>query len=312
MRKNKEGGTVAHWDERSTMLFCDLCIEQIETGNKPTTHFNREGWQNIKNKFNATTNKDYEKTQFKNKWDQLKKDWRMWKELKGSEIGMGWDTKRKTVVASNEWWAKKCKVNPALKKFRTSGIPEELECKLSYMFASVATNNQMGCSSNGDVLPLNVIEGHDSSDEVLGESPARVDDLAITAPGTAAPHQHRSSLRKTSKSLAGVDGDASIMRKQEKCLAYITETTSNTASECSQRALQFPTIAQAVKEIDKYVLNDIELWKFSMRYIRNDKNRELWMAINDSRKLLWLEDEYKLSLGQCPHDKHHIGGDGLS
>ena len=45
-----------------------------------------------------------------NTWDTLKKDWIAWNKLKGSEIGLGWDAIKGTIVATNEWWERKLKV----------------------------------------------------------------------------------------------------------------------------------------------------------------------------------------------------------
>ncbi|KAK8936163.1 hypothetical protein KSP39_PZI013768 [Platanthera zijinensis] len=90
--------------------------------------------------------------QFKNKWDQLKKDWKLWKELKHGATGLGWDSTRRTVDASDDWWKERLEVVPAAKKFRYAGIPPELEEKFKNLVANareiqrldrriVATNN---------------------------------------------------------------------------------------------------------------------------------------------------------------------------
>ncbi|KAI0507198.1 hypothetical protein KFK09_013319 [Dendrobium nobile] len=81
MRKQRECGPPTTWDIDSTLLYCDICIGEIELGNRPNTHFNKEGWTNLMNKFNSRTEKSYDRTQLKNKWDQLKKDWKLWKDL---------------------------------------------------------------------------------------------------------------------------------------------------------------------------------------------------------------------------------------
>ncbi|KAK8947076.1 hypothetical protein KSP39_PZI006935 [Platanthera zijinensis] len=56
------------------MIFCDLCLREIELGNRPTTHFSRDGWSNLTTNFFAQTGKSYDRNQMKNKWDQIKKD----------------------------------------------------------------------------------------------------------------------------------------------------------------------------------------------------------------------------------------------
>ncbi|KAK8957017.1 hypothetical protein KSP39_PZI001206 [Platanthera zijinensis] len=110
MGKSKDGGVAAFWDNTTTMLFCDLCIKEVELGNRPTTHFNKEGWINIMKNFEELTRKQYDKVQLKNKWDHLKKEWKLWMELKRGETGLGWNASRKTIDASDEWWDERIKV----------------------------------------------------------------------------------------------------------------------------------------------------------------------------------------------------------
>ncbi|KAK8916684.1 hypothetical protein KSP39_PZI022579 [Platanthera zijinensis] len=110
MGKHKEGGVSANWEASDVLIFCDLCLKEIELGNRPTTHFNREGWVNLTTNFLARTGKSYDRTQMKNKWDQLKKDWKLWRDLKGRETGLGWDPIRKTIAASEDWWKERLKV----------------------------------------------------------------------------------------------------------------------------------------------------------------------------------------------------------
>ncbi|KAK8957665.1 hypothetical protein KSP39_PZI001098 [Platanthera zijinensis] len=101
MGKHKENGISATWEQNNVIFFCDLCIKEIELGNRPTTHFSRDGWNNLMNKFCERTGKSYDQKQMKNKWDQLKKEWKLWRELKQGETGLGWNSTRKTIDASN-------------------------------------------------------------------------------------------------------------------------------------------------------------------------------------------------------------------
>ncbi|XP_020586760.1 L10-interacting MYB domain-containing protein-like [Phalaenopsis equestris] len=103
-------GTSAMWDREVTIIFCDLCVREVEVGNRPTTFFNKEGWGNILVKFKEMTGRDYDRMKMKNKWDQLKKDWKLWKELKQGSTGMGWDPVKRTIDAPEEWWAEKLQV----------------------------------------------------------------------------------------------------------------------------------------------------------------------------------------------------------
>ncbi|MBA0676483.1 hypothetical protein Goari_017959 [Gossypium aridum] len=62
------------WDNRLTEILCNLCIKEIVKGNRPSTHFTKEGWLKIMTNFENETDKTYSKRQFKNRWDALKKE----------------------------------------------------------------------------------------------------------------------------------------------------------------------------------------------------------------------------------------------
>ncbi|PPD67244.1 hypothetical protein GOBAR_DD35878 [Gossypium barbadense] len=81
------------WDDELTLIFCELCVNEVNAGNRPTTHLNSKGWENVVALFQAKTQKIYRKPQLKNKWDTLKKEWRLWREL----------LKESTATGENAW-----------------------------------------------------------------------------------------------------------------------------------------------------------------------------------------------------------------
>ncbi|MBA0855555.1 hypothetical protein Goshw_015456, partial [Gossypium schwendimanii] len=62
------------WDKRLTEIFCDICIKKILKGNKPGTHFIKDGWLKIMTNFEKQIGKAYSQRQLKNRWDTLKKE----------------------------------------------------------------------------------------------------------------------------------------------------------------------------------------------------------------------------------------------
>jgi len=50
----------AFWSSEDIEIFCKLCIEQIEKGNRPTNN-KRDGWTIIINKFKELIGKQYGK-----------------------------------------------------------------------------------------------------------------------------------------------------------------------------------------------------------------------------------------------------------
>lgn len=100
----------AVWNEALVDVLCDLCIKEVEKNNRPNTHLNKDEWENVLSNFHKETGKNYTKKQLKNKWDALKEQWKLWKDLKGKETGLGWDHRLQTIDASDEWWSGKIKV----------------------------------------------------------------------------------------------------------------------------------------------------------------------------------------------------------
>nr|KJB67002.1 hypothetical protein B456_010G169700 [Gossypium raimondii] len=116
------------WDKRLTEIFCDIFIKEILKGNKPGTHFTKDGWLKIMTKFEKETGKGFSHKQLKNR-------------VKSS---------KKTVDASDDWWESRLQVVPEAQKFRTSDVDPEFEGKLDQMFLGiVATGDKEWAPSSG-------------------------------------------------------------------------------------------------------------------------------------------------------------------
>ena len=99
-------------DPRWTTTFCNLCVEQIEAGRRSKgASFSTKGWSILVTKFCDETGLDYDKDQLKNRWDILKTDWKVWEKLKSLDTGLGWDAKKGTIDAIDDWWDLKLKVS---------------------------------------------------------------------------------------------------------------------------------------------------------------------------------------------------------
>ncbi|KAK1293916.1 hypothetical protein QJS10_CPA16g00820 [Acorus calamus] len=75
----------------------------MQAGNKPGQSLNKEGYENLIRKFAQRTGISYERDQFKNHWDSMRKDWQTWKALQ-KETGLGWSEEKGTYEMSNDWW----------------------------------------------------------------------------------------------------------------------------------------------------------------------------------------------------------------
>ncbi|KAH7689223.1 hypothetical protein IHE45_03G082600, partial [Dioscorea alata] len=111
----------ARWDDTNTEIFLKICVDEVQIGNRPHTHFTKEGWKNVISKFAARTGMSYNHKQLKNRWDSLKKEFGIWAKLVEHQTGLGWDPVRRTVIASDDWWERKRQENPEYLKWRNEG-----------------------------------------------------------------------------------------------------------------------------------------------------------------------------------------------
>ena len=88
---------------------CDLFADEVQKGNRDTIHLNMTGYLNMIRRFKDRTGLLYTRKQLKNKWDMLKTDYSIWKQLT-KETGLGWSENRKDIVMTEAWWKETTKV----------------------------------------------------------------------------------------------------------------------------------------------------------------------------------------------------------
>jgi hypothetical protein len=94
----------ADWRDANLRHFIDFCKGEILVGNRPLGFFNRIGWKNVISKHEEKTGQKLTKKQLKNKWDNMKKKYTWFMELKNSATRLGWNEAKQTVECSKEWW----------------------------------------------------------------------------------------------------------------------------------------------------------------------------------------------------------------
>ena len=92
------------WDDANVKHFIDICKEEVQAGNKPVSYLYRTGWKNLEEKFEARTGKKLTKTQLKNNWDNFKKYYTFFMELKNTATWLGWNDVKQTVDCASTWW----------------------------------------------------------------------------------------------------------------------------------------------------------------------------------------------------------------
>ena len=99
----------ANWTPAYHKIFVDLCLEETWKGNRPGTHFTKQGWKNIVGSFYTRTGVRYDKRQMKNHWDTTKKQYKVWVKLI-SDNTMKWNPETHKIGATEEDWFNYIKV----------------------------------------------------------------------------------------------------------------------------------------------------------------------------------------------------------
>ncbi|KAF2296210.1 hypothetical protein GH714_036742 [Hevea brasiliensis] len=103
-------------------------------GNRPGTHFTKEGWKNIGESLYKKAGLRYDKKQIKNHWDATKEQWKIWCELISSD--MKWDPETNTFGASEEDWTEYIHAHPEAAQFRFKELQHLDKLEIIYDFTS--------------------------------------------------------------------------------------------------------------------------------------------------------------------------------
>ncbi|KAL6272188.1 hypothetical protein ACE6H2_022880 [Prunus campanulata] len=302
-------GVPVVWNNQNTTIFCDLCIKEVEAGNRPGTHFKKEGWGNVRISLSKETGAEYDKSQLKNKWDALKEQWKIWKELIGKETGLGWNSKLGTIDASNEWWHNKIEINPKYAKLRRKGISPDMQEKFDRMFMNTTTTGDHAWAPSSGVLPT-----HDSfeCDSILLDSgddsddPVYVPDETIQViekscgKGKKRTNQQLDTQVKKEKNgnrvatKVGKVGGVVKLSQQIERMVDVIENRSTTS--VMMKGSQGSSIAEVMKAVSSVpgARPGSHLWLFATRLFLNQEKREMFTTMEDPNiKLQWLN--YELS-----------------
>lgn len=104
--KNDVDVVTFSWTDEYVVIFCDVCINFITKNGRGQTF----RWRDIQDQFADKVGKKCHFKSLKNKYDAMKKDWRLWKYLKIGETGLGWNSTTGKLDCSDEWWERKLKV----------------------------------------------------------------------------------------------------------------------------------------------------------------------------------------------------------
>ncbi|XP_018719187.2 L10-interacting MYB domain-containing protein-like [Eucalyptus grandis] len=269
----------AYWTAEDVETFCKLCVEQINKGNRPATN-KRDGWTIIINKFEELRGKKYDKTKMKSKWDNLKEEWKRWRTLVYSETGLGWDPRKKTIDASDEWWESKIQANPKVKVFRMKGIPPDLEVLLDRMFRdTVATGGITWNPAQGLCVDENVDATQPNIDDAIGSTDDNLEcdvgkNIDEPIQTQARKRVAQTSTRETRGKKAKNLSPAQLLGSQinRLCSAVESRSANRSADVVASRAYEeFGPYKDLISMLDAIseIVQDEKLYFFAIKHFKD-------------------------------------------
>ncbi|XP_038719906.1 L10-interacting MYB domain-containing protein-like [Tripterygium wilfordii] len=299
-------------------VFVDLCVEQLKEGRRPGSHFTKEGWQKIVAGFFDKTGKRYDQPQFKNKWDNLKKEYKLWKKLRIHDTGTGWDNVRNTILADNDWWERRIQEDKKVAKFRIQG-PENLE-QLETLFDGImatgefaffaGASNENAVNHNDQMRKSSIGENVDSLHISSDYSPDPEFDINIEQSNevTSSPTPPLRQVRRRS----GTSGTRGKKKRRASASDYredISKSLGNLVSTVNSRSHSIAStpVSGAKAEIAECmrILEEIpetaemgDLLLFALKLFHNKDHREYFTAmLRRDWQLAWLKMMYEDAQG---------------
>ncbi|KAJ8449883.1 hypothetical protein Cgig2_029245 [Carnegiea gigantea] len=154
---NKE---IFQWMNEEMIILCETCLQYIVKHGRAQFFV----WKEIQQEVEKKIGRQCGANSCKYKYDTMKNDWRLWKQLKTSETGLGWNPVTGKIEALDEWWLKKIEENKKFHKFRSKGVDPFLEEKWDQLFGdSYATEKNVYTPSMEPSQPI-ILE-NDEEDE---------------------------------------------------------------------------------------------------------------------------------------------------
>ena len=107
-------------DPKEVKAFCDFSAAQVLDSKKHQGFLRKEAVHAVLEQL-AKMGKVVTHTQYKNKWDHLKKLWKNWKECFG-ETGLGYDPVNGVLKVTDEWWTRKIQVGSLYITMKKSAV----------------------------------------------------------------------------------------------------------------------------------------------------------------------------------------------
>ncbi|XP_071718378.1 uncharacterized protein [Rutidosis leptorrhynchoides] len=191
MASKPENTKKENWTKEMVLEFCQFLNRYI-TKHGRTSPFKWVSLQpeferSIKHKFNSDR-------ALKNKYDNMRKDYNLWKSLKNGETSLGWNESTEQLNCSDEWWKTKTAENSKYAAIRRNQPSAQLQDEWDQLFGDVVASGSnfvapsMDSSTINDVHVENLVD--DDVDmlfdanayQVNNDTPSNLEDLETEDP----------------------------------------------------------------------------------------------------------------------------------
>ncbi|GMP43146.1 hypothetical protein CsSME_00012627 [Camellia sinensis var. sinensis] len=286
----------ANWDWENTRIYLELVVKEIDAGNRPHMSINPNGYRSLAKTFEAATGLTHSMKQLKNKYNQLKAEWRAWSKLMDSRkgpTGIGFDQETGFINASDEWWATMEKVDKECYKFRTKRLDHEELMRRVFTGAAATGKNAW---TLGEMRNQLEVEGEsnsadfstDSNELGVSETANMMKSANITASGSGSKMRHSSVTAVQKKRITGAEALATSMDD----LVNSVKTQSKELTVNHVVGGQSVAMAETIRRL--YEIQGLEqtnpLLHFGISLMEVPNNREMVMSIPSDEGIIgWLQ-----------------------
>ncbi|KAA8550353.1 hypothetical protein F0562_002037 [Nyssa sinensis] len=292
----------ATWTALEEKFFIQLMVKEVYKGNRSSTTFSRKGWKHIEQEFCEKTNKRYNNSQFRNKFNQLRTRYHDFSKLL-KEPGFSWDPVLSTAAATDAVWESVIKANKNVKRFRKKGCPMFNELGIIFGDPTVRCKDVFPLAQ----YPLVSEDKLELEDESTNATPSALpsdssDGKDYPSQGTGQRRRQRSPtptshLRGKRDTRTAVTGEAlkewaeatvpSGTSDQKWAEASKEKTPTYPKLEASSQSSAF-SITNCVKCLESIDGVDASTYIRAIKMFKDVDWREMFMAMSEERRLDWL------------------------
>ncbi|CAL5050850.1 unnamed protein product [Urochloa decumbens] len=278
----------ADWCDDNTRVACEIMADEVVKGNRANTHLSKIGYKNLIERFKQRTGLEYTRLQFKNKWDKLKSDYSIWKQLKNCETGIGWDESHKNIVMSEYWWKKTAKAIKGSTRFKLRGLQNEDQ--LRTMFEDLRNTGDEHWSASSGIAPSPIPV--DEDDEGANDDDSDPEEVTPTTVPASKRSRGASNIKgKKSKTATG--------QWFQEQMGKLVEMNERTTASCESIANKEDTSRCSIENVMSLVRDCGALPSTNEYFIativftqRSERQMFMTMQTHEER-LDWLKRKYE-------------------